>query len=261
MTSNDNQMSNYDIAIMKKNINKLIADKNITQSKLAEIAGTSQSRVSKILNLETSDCFTIQQLVAIAQALHVSTDSILGIKVHEKSETIQEISLADICTKLFEIDDLADLSLGVCEASRDKYRSNSPKDNYPCIFFRNQSIADFIAEWDGMNKLNVQNSKLSDNIYSTWKSGIVTCGKSKLKKYNFKEKEDYQKHLAQAIVDSFDTLTLNSEPVFPLLFSQDEKLLKEYISSGAYKQDFDEDSQALLLDYFESNCLDLDPEL
>ena len=105
MMNSDNSISDYDIGIMKKNISKLMKDKDITQSQLADIAEMNQSRVSKILNPETSDCFTIQQLVAIAQALHVSTDSILGIKTEEVQPEEAEITLADICTKLFELDE------------------------------------------------------------------------------------------------------------------------------------------------------------
>lgn len=105
MTNNDILTSDYDIGIMKKTISRLMKDKDITQSQLADIAGMNQSRVSKILNPETSDCFTIQQLVAIAQALHVSTDFILGIKTEEIQPEEAEITLADVCTKLFELDE------------------------------------------------------------------------------------------------------------------------------------------------------------
>ena len=255
MINNNSQISNYDIVIMKKNISKLMKDKNITQSQLAESAGMNQSRVSKILNPETSDCFTIQQLVAIAQALHVSTDTILGIKNEEIHHEESEISLADVCTKLFELDELAPLSFGVCENGEfecpDSFTEIPMELRSPCIFFKNQSITDFIAEWNEIRKINVQNTALKKNVYSTWKSGSITGSKLKLRKYNFKEKRFYQKELAKNLLSCYDSSSYE-ESFF--LFPFDIDLLAEYIQSGDYLLDFnDEQSQEELLDWLKKN--------
>ena len=59
-------MTNYNINILKQNILKLMNEKGITQSALAKGIGMQQSRISKILNLDNSDCFTVQQLADIA---------------------------------------------------------------------------------------------------------------------------------------------------------------------------------------------------
>jgi len=255
MINNDNQISDYDIKIMKKNISRLMKDKDITQSQLADAAGMNQSRVSKILNPETSDCFTIQQLVAIAQALHVSTDSILGIKTEEIQSEEAEITLADVCTKLFELDELAPLSFGVCENGEFEYPDSfieTPMElRSPCIFFKNQSITDFIAEWNEIRKINVQNTTLKNNVYSTWKSGSITGNKLRLRKYNFKEKRFYQKELAKDLLSCYDSSSFE-ESFF--LFPSDIDLLAEYIQSGDYLLDFDdEQSQDELLDWLKKN--------
>lgn len=249
MMNNDNQVSNYDIGIMKKNISKLMKDKGITQSQLAEIIGASQSRVSKILNLETSDCFTIQQLFAIAQTLHVSTDSILGIKAIEQPETTQEISLADICAKLFELDNLASISFGACKNGQYEEPQNPYEDpialESPCIFFKNKSITDFIAEWNEIKKINVQSISVKKSLYTNWKNGTIAENKSRLAKYDFKEKRLYQKELAKSYLSDYGYYSYG----LPFLLPDDEDLLTEYVRSGDYILDFDEDSQKKLLNW------------
>ena len=206
---------------------------------------------AKILNPETSDCFTIQQLVAIAQALHVSTDFILGIKTEEIQPEEAEITLADVCTKLFELDELAPLSFGVCENGEfevpDSFTGIPLELQSPCIFFKNQSITDFIAEWNEIKKLNVQNSALKNNVYSTWKSGSITENKSKLKKYNFKEKRFFQKILAESFLSDYSSSSYEN---WPILLPDDADLLKEYIESGNYTLDLDSQDQSILLDWF-----------
>ena len=248
MINNDNHTSDYDITIMKKNISELMKDRGITQNQLAEAAGMNQSRVSKILNLETSDCFTIQQLVSIARALHVSTDSILGIKEKEHTEPNHEPTLADLCTKLFEINDLAPVHFGMCENGSleyDNFTGESTALLSPCIFFNIDSISDFISEWNGIKHIDVKDITLKANIRSTWEKGIIAESKSKLKKYQFQEKNTYRYSLAASLVNDIEDGTM--APFLP----DDHDLLMEYIGSGDYKNDFYGQSQNMLLDWFE----------
>lgn len=251
MTNNDNQISDYDIKIMKKNISRLMKNNDITQSQLAEAAGMNQSRVSKILNPETSDCFTIQQLVAIAQALHVSTDSILGIKTEEVQPEKAEITLADVCTKLFELDELSPLSFGTCETGEYKNSEDAFSDplifKSPCIYFKNYSITDFIAEWYEIKKMNVQDKALKENLQSTWKSGIIAKNTDKFKKWNFLDKHQYQLKLAGSIIEEIK-FSFSGIPVHAR--KSDLELFKEYIESNKFLQDFDKVNQASLLSYY-----------
>ena len=251
MINNDNSTSDYDIGIMKKNISRLMKDKDITQSQLADIAGMNQSRVSKILNPETSDCFTIQQLVAIAQALHVSTDFILGIKTEEVPQEKAEITLADICIRLFELDDIAPISFSTC-ITGEYTQSENPYDDpialeSPCIFFKNKAVSDFIAEWSEMKDVNIKNELLKNNIYATWKSGTITQNKFKLKRLNFQNKYLYQLKLAKSILEDSE-LPFGIAPLDEI----DIRLLKEYIGSQSYIHDFNAKQQGILEHYLES---------
>lgn len=70
-------MSNYDSDILIQNICKLMKDNGITQVKLAEILGMSQSNVSKALSKSDKKSFTLDQIVGIAKHFHVSIDKLV----------------------------------------------------------------------------------------------------------------------------------------------------------------------------------------
>ena len=57
-----------------------------------------------------------------------------------------------ICAKLFELDNLASISFGACKNGQYEEPQNPYEDSIalesPCIFFKNKSITDFIAEWN-----------------------------------------------------------------------------------------------------------------
>lgn len=71
-------MSNYDTDILIQNIKSLMKDKGVTQEKLAEILGMSQSNVSKALSEHDKKSFTLDQVVGIAKHFGVSIDMLVG---------------------------------------------------------------------------------------------------------------------------------------------------------------------------------------
>lgn len=71
-------MSNYDADILIQNIRSLMKDKNITQEKLADILGMSQSNVSKALSKSDKKSFTLDQVVGIAKYFNISIDVLVG---------------------------------------------------------------------------------------------------------------------------------------------------------------------------------------
>lgn len=71
-------MSNYDTNILIQNTKKLMNDKDITQAKLADILGMSQSNVSKALSESDKKSFTLDQVVGIAKHFRVSIDMLVG---------------------------------------------------------------------------------------------------------------------------------------------------------------------------------------
>ena len=75
-------ITDYDISTLIENIQRIMKERNITQEELAAAAGIAQPRISKIFKREGANCFTIQQLVAIASYFHVSVDSLLNIKCY-----------------------------------------------------------------------------------------------------------------------------------------------------------------------------------
>lgn len=73
-------MAGLNKSILIKNISELMESNGITQSKLAEILGTSQSNISKALNEKDKKCFSLYQVVMIADHFGISVDSLLDRK-------------------------------------------------------------------------------------------------------------------------------------------------------------------------------------
>ena len=71
-------MQFLDNDILIQNILKLMDANNITQCKLADILGMSQSNVSKALNKNDKKSFTLNQVVGIAKYFNTSIDVLLG---------------------------------------------------------------------------------------------------------------------------------------------------------------------------------------
>lgn len=68
----------FDNEILIRNIKKLMTDNNITQSKLADILGMSQSNVSKALSENDKKMFTLDQVAGIAKHFNTSIDRLMG---------------------------------------------------------------------------------------------------------------------------------------------------------------------------------------
>lgn len=62
-------MSELNFQLLEENIRMLLVKNNITQQKLAEIAGMTQANVSKALNRNEKKRFTLDQVYRIAQTL------------------------------------------------------------------------------------------------------------------------------------------------------------------------------------------------
>lgn len=71
-------MSNYDTDILIENINRLLADKGMTQAQLGEILGMSQPNISKALNKNDKKSFTLDQVIGIAKHFHTTVDALIG---------------------------------------------------------------------------------------------------------------------------------------------------------------------------------------
>ncbi len=98
-------MSNYDIDILISNIKSHMSDKGITQEKLADVLGMSQSNVSKALSTKDKKSFTLDQVVGIAKFFRVSIDSLIGEKEHSDI-SVTPRSIAAFLVKLIEEDSI-----------------------------------------------------------------------------------------------------------------------------------------------------------
>ena len=80
MLKGDLIMQELNFELLQENIRKIITKKSLTQSTLAEIAGMTQSNVSKALNAKETKEFTLEQVYRIAQYFGVSIDDLVGNK-------------------------------------------------------------------------------------------------------------------------------------------------------------------------------------
>lgn len=78
-------MSKFNRDILNQNIEIQLKKKNINKSKLAEVLGMSQPNVSKALNPNEKKCFTLEQVINIADYFNVTIDSLVG---SPKTDTI-----------------------------------------------------------------------------------------------------------------------------------------------------------------------------
>lgn len=78
-------MPKFDRNILIQNIDLLIKKAGINKSKLASDLGMSQPNVSKALNPKEKKCFTLEQVIDIADYFDVTIDSLVG---SPKTDTI-----------------------------------------------------------------------------------------------------------------------------------------------------------------------------
>jgi len=80
-------MSEMNFELLQENIRGLLEKNGLTQNALAEIAGMSQSNVSKALSPKESKQFTLDQVYRIAQHFGVSIDELVGNKAPNDAAT------------------------------------------------------------------------------------------------------------------------------------------------------------------------------
>ena len=83
-------MSKFNRDILNQNIEIQLKKKNINKSKLAEILGMSQPNVSKALNPNKKKCFTLEQVINIADYFNVTIDSLVGSTYAAFKEAVEQ---------------------------------------------------------------------------------------------------------------------------------------------------------------------------
>lgn len=97
-------MSVFDRDILITNIKNLMSNTNTTQEKLAKALGMSQPNLSKALNPKDKKCFTVAQLVEIADHFNVSVDELVHGRKPRNISTGPRATAAFIATLLEEHD-------------------------------------------------------------------------------------------------------------------------------------------------------------
>lgn len=251
MDKSNKSISLYDINILKNNIRKIMKEKHITQTELSESTGIDQPRISTVLSGKTSECFTIPQLVSISDALNVSVDTLLGVKPPEKSK--QELCMSDVCSKLFSLDEIINLKIGSCrtgeyEESGD-FVNETIEIERPGIYFDNQPLSDFLKEWADIKSINTSNTETKTKLLQLWKNERLSTASTQKASWHFRAKRDQAKYLANLLLQQYEEpLTLSG---FDLFNDDSESILQEYIDSGNYILDFDEDDRRRIMREFE----------
>lgn len=80
-------MSEMNFELLQENIRGLLEKNGLTQNALAEIAGMSQSNVSKALSAKASKQFTLDQVYRISRHFGVSIDELVGNKAPNDAAT------------------------------------------------------------------------------------------------------------------------------------------------------------------------------
>ena len=235
---NDEKNIIYDTSILKRNIKKLMDkdDSGLSQTKLAEKFGMCQPRLSKLLNTDTSDCFTVQQVGTIANFFHVSIDSLFGIQPETSEETDQEITLYNILDKLFELDKLTEIEF---RNRNVKSFGKAPSDYRPYILFKNEQINKILDEWISLRLKfdELHNTELKNKMFKLWKEDTLNEAKQCPQKYNFLTKRERQKELMDIILQKYEDCPYKDD--FHIrLCSEDYTLIQEYYDSFFYRADY-----------------------
>ena len=161
--------------IFSKRLKDLREEKSITKTQLAEKIGCDQPKISKLENPKNTTFPSVDNLIALADYFGVSIDYLLGV---EKKEQNQIQTFADIIKRLFEIDEVTDISLNQHTKEYFSYDFDYPepydKDVYQLGFEPHGShkflLNDFMKEWESIKKLSENiDSNTWNRIYELWK--------------------------------------------------------------------------------------------
>lgn len=240
--------------IFSKRVKDLRLKNSMTVTRLAKEIGCDQPKMSKLENPESEICPTLEQLIALANFFNVSTDYLLGIT--QKESAPEDMSLSDIFSLLFKIDNMMDISIGECETdeyteSNDVF-SGAKSITTTGIYFKNCNLSNFLKEWGDIKKVNITNHLTKERLLQAWKNAVINDNHDRIRKWDFRNLREQGKYIADQIIADEDYSSFYSIPVL----SKHENLdvFKEYIESGNYILDFFETDQELLLQEFKKHC-------
>lgn len=159
---------------------KVAMDGKITQTRLAEITGISQGRISTCLNENNSDFFTFEQVYKICSILGLSMDEITGLKDDQAKTTAY--SLSDACSALCDLHRIMPLGVSTAEIETTTIEKNEAltqkKKTRTVLFSEYQACDQMIEEFQKV-------SSISPDILSLWENNYKEKHANELKKYGF----------------------------------------------------------------------------
>lgn len=158
-------------------------DGKITQTRLAEITGIPQGRISTCLNENNSDFFTFEQVYKICSILGLSMDEITGLKDNQAKSTAY--SLSDACNALCDFHRIMPLEVHAIELdSKSSSTNESPKEQRIALISK-------YKECDPMLKEFAKVSSISSDMITLWKNDFKNKHKDDLRKYGFSSHGQY----------------------------------------------------------------------
>ena len=137
-------MYKYDPCAIKYRIKDLMGEHDVSQRKLAEILGISQPAVSGYLNdMEPERCFSLEQLIKIANHFQVSLDTIIV----SDSDVIEDLppirTMAEFATTFYSLYKRINFSIEYIEIL------SNPYENYDIYVpvIRDQKVNSFLHEF------------------------------------------------------------------------------------------------------------------
>lgn len=176
-------MLNYDINIIKNNILKMMKEKRITQTVLARELDMQQSGVSAALSPKNSTCFTIGQIVLLADIFDCTTDEILLPPTEKKKNEIE--TLSDALEMLFEIDKFMNLSIDkfkIGSQNESDFTSFAPT-SVPGFYVESAVFIKILNEWKDL-KNNPLEEPFKSEIIQLWQNHVI-------EQYKDYKKEDF----------------------------------------------------------------------
>lgn len=189
-------MQEYDFSKVKRNVERLRKERGITQEKLGEIIGVKQGRISVILK-DNSNCFTLSQIIAIAEYFKVSVDELLGL--NEEKQTPKYETLSDIANALFSMArSNTGLSLGTTNVKIEEIDHNTGyPDTYTvsknAIYFENDTINKLIGEWAEIR--NLKGVSCKNDLLDLWEEKQLEKTKENKAVYKYQNLIDYVREI------------------------------------------------------------------
>lgn len=233
-------MDMYDIDIMKTNIKKIMANKNISQVKLSEETKIPQPTLSDVLSKKNSHSFTIIQLVSIANALESSVDDILGTK--KKVVDKSDIRLSDILKSIFDIDKRLCINVAECETDEfkvcDDFTGEIENMRSSCIYFKNKVLSGIIKEWGELKNANISQKATADKIMQLWENETISKCQERKSCWEYRNKFEQGEFLAK----NYLKYLYDNSSYKDLYNPGNEYILKEYVSSLSKHPEYLENS-------------------